>query len=242
MCLTNTLRFYNERQNYGIMSEITELTKIDFAYVFIAVFVILIGVKVIVSLLEWIVDKLGLETKWMRKQREEHNLLIQTSQNLADLQKQHNHDVEESNTHDENIKEKLSTFMTEIKSSVAETQLEIKQFTENRINDRKQSLAIQKELTDSIKNIVEYNFNKDKQIDNLMAAQREVLADKINEKYKYYISIKGIPEDEVDEFTNLHTAYKGVGGNHSGDAKYEYCMNHLEVIPVKTKLILNGDK
>ena len=97
-------------------------------------------------------------------------------------------------------------------------------------------------MKDSIKSIVEYNSSKDRQIDNLMAAQREVLADKINEKYKYYISIKGIPEDEVDEFTNLHTAYKGVGGNHSGDAKYEYCMNHLQVIPVKTKLIINNDK
>ena len=103
-------------------------------------------------------------------------------------------------------------------------------------------MEIQKELKDSIKSIVTYNSSKDRQIDNLMAAQREVLADKINEKYKYYISIKGIPEDEVDEFTNLHTAYKGVGGNHSGDAKYEYCINHLQVIPVKTKLIMNDDK
>lgn len=224
------------------MSEITELTKIDFSYVFIAVFVILIGIKVIVSLFEWIIDKLGLETKWMRKQREEHEFLLQTSQNLADLQKQHCHDVEESNIHDENIKEELSVFMTEIKTSISETQSEIKQFAENRINDRKQSLEIQKELTNSIRSIVEYNSGKDKQIDNLMAAQREVLADKINEKYKYYIAIKGIPEDEVDEFTNLHTAYKGVGGNHSGDAKYEYCMNHLEVIPVKTKLIMKNDE
>ena len=128
--------------------------------------------------------------------------------------------------------------MAEIKTSISDTQSEIKKFAENRVNDRKQSLEIQKGLTDSIKNIVAYNSGKDMQIDNLMAAQREVLADKINEKYKYYISIKGIPEDEVDEFTNLHTAYKGVGGNHSGDAKYEYCMNHLEVIPVKTKLVL----
>ncbi|MCI8356689.1 MAG: hypothetical protein HFI51_00870 [Lachnospiraceae bacterium] len=71
-----------------------------------------------------------------------------------------------------------------------------------------------------------------------MIAQREILADKINDKYKFYISINGIPEDEVDEFTNLHQAYKGVGGNHSGDAKYEYCMNHLPVIPVETKLVM----
>lgn len=230
-----------ERQNY-VMNEILELTNVDFSSIFISVISILIGVKASVSLFEWVINKLGLETKWMRKKREEHELLLQTSQSLADLQNQHNHDVEESNTHDENIKEELSIFMREIKSSVVKTQSEIKQFTENRITDRQQSLEIQKELKDSIKSIVEYNSSKDRQIDNLMAAQREVLADKINEKYKYYISIKGIPEDEVDEFTNLHTAYKGVGGNHSGDAKYEYCMNHLQVIPVKTKLIINDDK
>lgn len=224
------------------MNEIIELTNVDFSSIFISVFIILIGVKAIVSLFEWVINKLGLETKWMRRKREEHELLLQTSQNLADLRNQHNHDVEESNIHDENIKEELSIFMKEIKSSVEKTQLEIKQFTENRVNDRKQSLEIQRELKDSIKSIVTYNSSKDRQIDNLMAAQREVLADKINEKYKYYISIKGIPEDEVDEFANLHTAYKGVGGNHSGDAKYEYCINHLQVIPVKTKLIMNDDK
>lgn len=223
------------------MEAVQELFNINFSYVFISVFTILIGIKSFTSIAEWVIDKLGLETKWMRKRRESYELLVQTSQNLAELQRQHNHDIEESNTHDENIKEKLSDFISEIKVSISETQEEIKQLAENRKNDRKQSLEIQKELTDSIKNIVEYNSNKDKQIDNLMAAQREVLADKINEKYKYYISIKGVPEDEVDEFTNLHTAYKGVGGNHSGDAKYEYCINHLPVIPVETKLVLKDN-
>ena len=223
------------------MEAIQELFNINFSYVFISVFTILIGIKSFTSIAEWVIDKLGLETKWMRKRRESYELLVQTSQNLAELQRQHNHDIEESNTHDENIKEKLSDFISEIKVSISETQEEIKHLAEKRKNDRKQSLEIQKELTDSIKNIVEYNSNKDKQIDNLMAAQREVLADKINEKYKYYISIKGVPEDEVDEFTNLHTAYKGVGGNHSGDAKYEYCINHLPVIPVETKLVLKDN-
>ncbi len=220
------------------MSEIIELTKINFSSVFIAVFVILFGIKAIVSLFEWIINKLGLETKWIKKQREEHELLIQTSQSLAELKEKHNHDVEESNSHDENIKAELQSFMSDMKESITNTQNEIKQFAENRVHDREQSLQIQKELTNSIKEIVATNSSKDLQIDNLMAAQREVIADKINEKYKYYISIKGIPEDEVSEFTNLHTAYKGVGGNHSGDAKYEYCINHLPVIPVETKLVV----
>lgn len=97
------------------------------------------------------------------------------------------------------------------------------------------------ENTDAIKSILESIAVRDEQIDNLMNAQREVLADKINRKYKYYISINGIPEDEVDEFTNLHAAYKGCGGNHSGDIKYEYCINHLPVIPVETKLLIKTE-
>lgn len=220
------------------MDAIKELTNIDFASVFISVFIILFGIKTIVSLFEWIIGKFGLETKWMRTRREEHDLILQTSKNLADFQNAHAEDVRQSIIHDKRIKNDLSIFMKEMKDSISETQRNVTQYAENRLHDREQSIKIQKELTDSIKDIVKRNSAKDKQIDNLMIAQREVLADKINEKYKYYISVNGVPEDEVDEFTNLHTAYKGVGGNHSGDAKYEYCINHLPVIPVETKLIM----
>ena len=225
-----------------IMDEIIELTKIDFTYVFIAVFLILIGIKMIISLFEWVVDKLGLETKWMRKQREEHDLLLQTSKSLADLQAQRLEDTRQSDEHDEQIRNELTSFIEEMKNSILETQKDIKLFADNRIHDREQSLKIQKELTDSIKSIVDRNTIKDEQMRNLMIAQREVLADKINDKYKYYISIDGIPEDEVDEFTSLHAAYNGVGGNHKGDAKYEYCINHLSIIPVEKKLIAKDDK
>jgi hypothetical protein len=127
---------------------------------------------------------------------------------------------------------------------------------ENRIQDREQSFAIQKELTDAqnklsnkqselsnlISETIKSGILRDQQIASLMLANRELLAEKINDKYKFYISIKGIPEDEVDEFTNLHTAYKGCGGNHSGDAKYEYVIEHLPVIPVETKLIFGKEE
>lgn len=85
------------------MSEITELTKINFVYVFVSVILILSSVKFTVSIFEWGIDKLGLETKWMRKRREEHELLIQTSQNLTALQEKHKEDVERSDRRDEEI-------------------------------------------------------------------------------------------------------------------------------------------
>ena len=151
------------------MEAIQDLAAIDLTAFILQLFMILTGVKMAVSLLEWGFEKLGLETRGMRRQREEHELIIRTSQNLAALQEQ---------------------YLTEIR-------------------------------------------RLDAQIAHLMTAQREILADRINEKYKYYLSINGIPEDEVEEFTSLHTAYKGVGGNHSGDAKYEYCIRHLALIPAE---------
>ena len=220
------------------MNEVTALSNIDYSALFVAVFTILVGLKAVISIFEGTIGKLGLETKWMRKKREERELLIQTSQNLSILQQRQDKAEKQSDAQDEIINKNFTVFMDEVKTLISETQSEIKQFYENRVHDREQSREIQKELTDSIKSIVERNTEKDQQMDNLMAAQREVLADKINEKYKYYISIKGIPEDEIDEFTNLHTAYKAIRGNHSGDAKYEYCINHLPVLPVKTKLII----
>jgi predicted CopG family antitoxin len=144
----------------------------------------------------------------------------------------------------------------EILQTIKDNQSDIKTIMENRIQDREQSFAIQKELTDAqnklsnkqselsnlISETIKSGILRDQQIASLMLANRELLAEKINDKYKFYISIKGIPEDEVDEFTNLHTAYKGCGGNHSGDAKYEYVIEHLPVIPVETKLIFGKEE
>lgn len=86
------------------MSEIIELTNVDFSSIFISVFIILIGTKTIVSLFEWIITKLGLETKWMREKREEHELLINTSNSLISLQEKHDEDMKRSDKHDEEMR------------------------------------------------------------------------------------------------------------------------------------------
>lgn len=64
---------------------------------------------------------------------------------------------------------------------------------------------------------------------NIAEASREELADKINLKYKLYFKQGYIPLDEYDEFVKLHNAYKLVGGNHSGDAKFKKCCELLEI-------------
>lgn len=89
------------------MDAIQELLNINFSYVFLSVFVILIGIKTMVSLFEWVFEKLGLETKQMRNRRAEHDLLLQTSQNLMVLQEKHEKDMEKSDRHDEEMRKDM---------------------------------------------------------------------------------------------------------------------------------------
>lgn len=107
---------------------------------------------------------------------------------------------------------------------------------------QKQHCKDEKDFRKRLDGYIEDGQEDRQKINSLIEAQKEMLAEKINEKYKYYLSIKGIPEDEYDEFVNLHDAYNGVGGNHHGDAKFEYCIKHLPIIPVETKLIYDEDE
>ena len=217
------------------MNEIKELLKIDWLYVVIALIILLICIKFIWSLLDWLfVEKLGIETKKMKQKRLEREelkataeLAKTTAKNLDKLQTRHIKDEEE-------FRKSLNNYMEESRKDRKALHDEMTKFADNRVCDRKQSIEIQKELKDSI-------AARDEQIESLIVANKEMLAEKINEKYKYYISIKGIPEDEYDEFVNMHKAYNGVGGNHHGDAKFEYCMEHLPIIPVETKLVYKDE-
>lgn len=212
------------------MDELRELVQIDWWYVFIAICVALICVKMVWSLIDWLFfKKIGIETKRMKQRRQDRELLKTTAElaqttakNLEELQARHAKDEEE-------FRKSLCDYIEESQKDRKALQDKMTKYTDDRINDRKQSLEIQKELKCSIS-------ARDAQIEALVVANKEMLAEKINEKYKYYISIEGIPEDEYDEFVSLHEAYNTVGGNHHGDAKFQYCIDHLRVIPVETKL------
>lgn len=224
------------------MSDLNQLTQIDWWYVIIAICLLLFCIKAIWSLIDWIfVEKLGIETKKMKQRRRESELLQTTAdlakttadlakttaENLDKLQKRHTQDEEE-------FRNNLNNYIEESRKDSKALHDEMIKYSENRVNDRQQSLEIQKELKDS-------DAARDIQIEALITANKEMLAEKINEKYKYYISIKGIPEDEYDEFVSMHKAYNGVGGNHHGDAKFQYCIDHLPIIPVETKLIYKNE-
>lgn len=222
---------YYERVGVYVMDDLKQLMQIDWWYVVIAVCLLLFCVKIIWTLLDWLLfEKLGIETRKMKRHKEESKLLRDTAElakttaeNLDKLGKRHTDDGQ-------NFRSSLDDYIAESRQDRKILHDEMIKFEQNRISDRNQSLEIQKKLTDSIS-------ARDERINVLITANKELLAEKINEKYKYYISIKGIPEDEYDEFVSLHSAYKDVGGNHNGDTKFQYCIEHLPVIPVESKLI-----
>lgn len=217
------------------MNDLRQLAEIDWWYVIISLVLLLVCVKLVWSLLDWLFfEKLGIETRKMKQAREQNEqlkitteLAKTTAENLAKLQARHIKDEEE-------FRKNLNNYIEESRRDRKALHDEMTKFADNRVCDRKQSIEIQKELKDSIS-------ARDTQIESLILANKEMLAEKINEKYKYYISIDGIPEDEYDEFVNMHKAYNGVGGNHHGDAKFEYCMKHLSIIPVETKLVYKDE-
>lgn len=170
----------------------------------------------------------------------EHELIVQTSQDLATLQKQHVKDMEEfqkrqdenvsqSIAHDKVIREELQAFTTEVRDAINLLNAQMEQYNENRVHDRAQSFEIQKQLN-------ERSDDRDKKIEALMLGSMELLGDKIDQRFSRYVALDGIPENEAEEFDGIFAAYKALNGNHKREEKYKYVKNHMKVIPVESKL------
>lgn len=218
-----------------LVNNITALKDVDFFQWICVAFLLLAAIVYGAELIGKFFKMIGKPLKWKKNRETDHDLILKNSEAIKALADLHKRDCDNATAKANDLRDNLNVFMTEVRN-------DIKTFSDNRIHDREKSFEIQKELRDSINTIVDKNVVRDTQINSLILAQKEMLAEKINSKYKYYLSINGIPEDEYDEFVSLHAGYKAVGGNSHGDAKFEYCINHLPVIPVETKLIVKHEK
>lgn len=214
------------------MDAIQHLTQYNWFVVVSAIIVAMLAFKFLSDLFEWFVNKFGIETKSMREKRENKELLKTTAENLAALQAKHT-------TDEETFRKDLNDYMKESREDRRALHEEMKQYSENRIADRQQSFQIQKELTDSIKEITKGQCERDGRIAALMEGSKELLGDTIDQRYDKYIALGGIPQNEVDEFDAIYNAYRGLKGNHGRQTKYEYVKKHLAVLPVKTEIIKN---
>lgn len=145
------------------MDAINELTNINFPYFFVEILIILFAARVVVTLFEWVIDKLGIETKQMRQKREDRELLTKTSAELAVLKSEHDKSVKESNRNDELIKQDISSLADTV-NGIASTLEEI----QKRANDTKI-----KELKDSL---IKY-YNKYKDIGEWSKLEKEAFWD-----------------------------------------------------------------
>lgn len=150
------------------IDELEYFIHIDWWQVFLAACFLLFFVKAIWSGLDWLLfEKLGIETKKMKQRRQDNELLKATAEltkttaeNLAKLQSRHIKD-------EERFRNNLNDYMEESRKDRKALHDEMTKFSENRVNDRKQSLEIQKELKDSIKILTDSQKDRDEKINNL---------------------------------------------------------------------------
>lgn len=88
----------------------------------------------------------------------------------------------------------------------------------------------QAELKETLRLMSDRDDAFQKELNTLVVANREALGDRIDERFRYYFNLGGIPEDEYEGFISLHDAYKLVGGNHVRDEKFEYAMKKFPII------------
>lgn len=220
------------------MDTVKQALEIDYAVfiptIVIVLITVLLAAQFISKLLEWLlIEKLGIETKWGREKKQEHELLMKTAESLNRLQEIHERDMEKSDSNDEAIKRELVNFTTELRQTLKLQNEKMNEFSENRIKDREQSKVIQKELSDSIVELTKGAQERREQISCLMQGSMELLGDKIDQRFSKYVAMKGIPENEVAEFEGLYVAYKALNGNHGRETKYKYVKKYLPVLSVE---------
>lgn len=67
------------------MSEINALKTLDIPYIIIGMVIIIAASVFVIKLIDWIIDRFGIETKASRQNREDHELLIATVNRLEEF-------------------------------------------------------------------------------------------------------------------------------------------------------------
>ena len=133
------------------MGELKQLAQIDWWQVFLAIVLLLICIKSLWMLSDWIfIEKLGVKTRKMRQREQEreklnktYELARTTAENLDKLQKRHIKDEEE-------FRNNLNNYMEESRKDRRAIHDEMKQYSTNRVNDRQVSIEREKKLNDRI--------------------------------------------------------------------------------------------
>ncbi len=217
------------------METITELQNYNWFLWIIGTLMIFAAIKYGAGLISWVFSFFGIEFKWMRKRHEEHDLLVQTAQNLSLLQKRHEEDIENSDEHDHAIEQKLSACITEIKDIIKDNRNDTHEFIENRLVEfytpyREQSLKVQaewiktqKDVSDKVVKLSEQLNTMQKNTDERFRISEEKqnkraraeLKDKIRRSYQMYHESGKINDMEIEALEGLIESYEDAKGDNS---------------------------
>ena len=77
------------------MNSIRQLFAIDLKAFGLTIFIVLLGLQTCIKLFQWFLfDLLGIETKSMRLKKHEHELLVETANELKRLSEKHKEDMD----------------------------------------------------------------------------------------------------------------------------------------------------
>ena len=198
------------------MNALTDLLEMDIAAWIVGAFLIMAGINKGIEILGNFSKSIGKPFKWVKKRDADHDELEKAKGRIADLEAKHTDDTK--------------ALHQEIKDSIDDLKKQMKEYSDNRVSDRKQSFAIQKELTEAqgkISKSVDRIFDKvatlkedtDRRFEESEAKQnRRVQAeikDKIAQLYRRYHSTSTIKAIELESLKDLIRTYEEHGGENS---------------------------
>ena len=200
------------------MNSIQQLFEIDWKAFGITIFLVLLGLQTCIKLFQWFLfDLLGIETKSMRLKKHEHELLIETANELKRLSEKHKEDMDSFLNNRIHDREQSFSIQKELITSQE--------------NISKLINSLEKKLTEMQDN-TDKRFKENEEKEN-RRVQAE-LKDKIGQSYRYYHDIKKINDIEMETLEGLIKTYEDYGGKnsfvHSLVQKEMYTWEHVEKI------------
>lgn len=84
-------------------------------------------------------------------------------------------------------------------------------------------------MIESLSRLQQFNAEQEEENNAQKETLKMLMCNELDKRYRRYLELGYVPQDEYDEYVDMHDSYKGIGGNHSGDLKFQYVMDNLQV-------------
>lgn len=199
-----------------MIGNIKELASMNWFECILLIILAMLVWKGMTELKDWFFNRYEIETKRMKKERENHELLVKTSQNLALLQ-------EKCEKDDRALEVAFEVFVNEVRESFEQVHRKFEEMNEAQHKRKEQSLVIQQELNSKIDDICNVLDEMQKNTDERFAQSEEKtnkrvqsdIKERIAQSYRRYNASKKISHMELEALEDLIDTYESFGGQNS---------------------------